>query len=547
MRFLSRFTVLALLSLVGTMACAQEAAPTEAGETAAVETGEASSPDLQQRVDAFFGVIVSNLMAPILFFEVPLPGAEWLQGAPEAGEAGAESPPPGIPLIILVLVMGGVFFTFRYGWVNILLFRHAIAVVRGHYDDPNDPGEISHFQALSSALAATVGLGNIAGVALAITMGGPGAVFWMWVTAIFGMSMKFSSCTLAQLYRRVGPDGHVLGGPMVYLKEGLHDVAPGFGTVLGMIFSPLFAVLTIFASFGGGNLFQSNQTYFILAQQFGLEDSLAFKLIVGVVLAILVALVVVGGIRRIGEVTSKLVPGMCLGYLFVAGIIIVANFTHIPTMMIDIISQAFSPDAIYGGFVGVLIMGMRRAAFSNEAGLGSAAIAHAAAKTDEPIREGLVAMLGPFIDTIVVCTATAFVILITDAHLAFRETAESVGGVRVTANAFATLGWIFPYFLALAVFVFAYSTLIGWAYYGERATEYLFGTAGLLPFRVVYVIVVVMGPLLSLQSVVDFADMMLLSMAFPNILGMVLLSGKVRKLKNDYVARLRSGAMVAER
>ena len=444
----------------------------------------------------------------------------------------------GIPLIICVLVLGGFFFTLRYGFINVRLFGHAIAVVRGHYDDPRDKGEISHFQALSSALAATVGLGNIAGVAVAITAGGPGAVFWMWITALFGMSMKFSSCTLAQVYRTFKPDGHVLGGPMVYLKVGIKERVPAMAW-FGAVLSPLFAVLTVFAAFGGGNMFQTNQTYNAINEIFNLQEHPVVKPAVGLIMAILVGVVIIGGIKRIGEVTSKLVPAMCLGYVLVCLAIVFVNYAAVPAMFVDIVSQAFTGPALFGGFLGVLIQGMKRAAFSNEAGLGSAAIAHAAAKTEEPIREGLVAMLGPFIDTIIVCTMTALAILASGVHLE----AEGLAGVSITAKAFADVSVFFPYFLAVAVFIFAYSTLLGWSYYGERAIEYLFGEKGIGPYRTAYVLVAILGPLVSLNNVVAFADMMLLSMAFPNILGMILLSGKVNDMKKAYIKRLKSGEM----
>jgi len=442
-----------------------------------------------------------------------------------------------IPVIVCVLFFGGFFFTIRYGFINLRLFRHSIDVIRGKFDKPEDDGEVSHFRALTSALSATVGLGNISGVAVAISVGGAGAVFWMWFTAVFGMSLKFSSCTLAQLYRRIGEDGRVLGGPMVYLEEGLKE--KGFA-VPGKVLAILFSVLTIFASLGGGNMFQANQTYSLFQSQvLGTQDVAAWApWVFGIVLAIPVGFVIIGGIKRIGEVTSRMVPTMCLFYCAVCATIIVLNITDVPQMFASIFSQAFQSDALFGGFIGVLVQGMRRAAFSNEAGLGSAAIAHAAAKTDEPVREGVVAMIGPFIDTIVVCTMTALTILITGAHLE-----EGLVGIEITAAAFGQLGTVVPYILFIAVFVFAFSTVISWAYYGERATEYLFGKAGILPYRVVYVSIVVLGPVLSLQAVLDFSDAVLLSMAFPNIVGMIFLSGKVKGLVDDYVGRLRSGEM----
>ncbi len=495
-----------LLMLMHTAAQAQEAA----------DTAVASTVGLQEQIDAVFGWMVDKVFAPVLFFEIF-----------------------HIPFIILVLVSGGIFFSTRYRYINIRLFRHAIDVVRGRFDDPNDPGEISHFKALTSALAATVGLGNIAGVAVAISWGGPGAIFWMWLTAFFGMSMKFSSCTLAQVYRQVDADGHVMGGPMVYLKKGIKEQVPSLAW-LGTIFGPLFAVLTIMASFGGGNMFQSNQTYAVAREIFHLENYPIFEPIFGVGIAVLVGIVIIGGIKRIGDVTSKLVPAMCIGYIAVCLVIVLANASQVPTILVDIVRQAFNPDAAFGGFVGVLVQGMKRAAFSNEAGLGSAAIAHAAAKTKEPIREGLVAMLGPFIDTTIVCTMTALAILSTGAHL--RADDKNVG-ISITVDAFNSVSPYLSWFLALAVFVFAYSTLISWSYYGERATEFLVGKKGIGPYRIAYVLVAILGPMLSLGSVIDFADMMLLSMAFPNIIGMVFLSGKVKAMKSDYIRRLKAGEM----
>ncbi len=449
--------------------------------------------------------------------------------------------PPGfpMPLILIVLAFGGIFFTIRYGFINVRLFKHSINVIRGKYDNPDDKGEISHFQALTSALSATVGLGNIAGVAVAIALGGAGAILWMWLSAFLGMSMKFSSCTFGQLYRDVDKDGHVLGGPMVYLEKGLKEKIASFPMV-GKVFGVIFAIFTICGSFGGGNMFQSNQTYELLANQFPLFQSFTWKIIIGVTLAVFVGIVIIGGIKRIGEVTSKLVPFMCIFYCVCCIFIIITNANLVPNLLLSIITGAFTPSAALGGFVGVLIQGVKRASFSNEAGLGSAAIAHSAARTDEPIREGVVAMIGPFIDTHCVCTMTALAILITGAHL----DPELAGkGAAITAKAFGSLGSIFPVFLTIAVVIFAYSTVISWSYYGERATEYLFGKKYIFLYRIIYVMVVVAGPILSLGAVIDFSDLAILSMAFPNIVGMVILSGKVKWLLDDYVERYTSGKM----
>jgi alanine or glycine:cation symporter, AGCS family len=528
------------------------------GGTALAQDGDTAANEpmsYQERVNARFEILVNNYLAPSLFWEV---GASYDGPHPLyqalcrliPGDQGpetviVETSRPGIPFIICVLVVGGVFFTLRYGFINLRLFRHSIRVILGKYDHPDHEGEISHFKALTTALSATVGLGNIAGVAIAIDMGGPGAVFWMWVTAVFGMSMKFSSCTLAQVHRRIKPDGRVLGGPMVYLDQGIRTLFPNL-LFLAKSLAILFALFTIMASFGGGNLFQANQTYVLFVDRFIADADNApgwLPWLMGVVLAFPVGLVIIGGIKRIGVLTARMVPAMCLGYCLICLFIIFFNAGQIPSMFASIFREAFNPSAaltgtFWGAFVVVLVNGMKRAAFSNEAGLGSAAIAHAAAKTDEPVREGVVAMIGPFIDTICVCTMTALAILITGAH-----EVEGLEGIQITAKALEQLGVLMPYFLFAAVYVFAFSTVISWGYYGERCTEYLVGENGIMPYRVVYVTVVILGPVLSLGAVVDFADMALLSMAFPNILGMLFLSGEVKRLVDDYVRRLRSGEM----
>jgi len=491
-----------------------------------VDTSQADK--YQGAVNLVFGEVVGYLFA-ILFYAVPVGFGV------------------NFPIVLLILIFGGFFFTLRFGFVNVRMFRHSIDVIRGRYDRPEDEGEVSHFQALTSALSATVGLGNIGGVAAAIAMGGPGAIFWMWVAAFLGMSMKFSSCTLAQYYRRIKPDGSVLGGPMVYLEEGIKDRFPTLAP-LGKIFGIIFAIFTVFAAFGGGNMYQGNQTFKIISGQFGVPSDKAW--IMGIIMAALVGMVIIGGIKRISEVTCKLVPAMCAFYCLVCLTIIFVNFGEVGRMLSSIISKAFTHEAGFGGLLGVAILhGSRRAAFSNEAGLGSASIAHAAAKTDEPIREGIVAMIGPFIDTIVVCTMTALTILITKSNidpttgLPFVGDVTSEQGVELTAAAFSTLGDWAPKMLCVAVIIFAYSTMISWSYYGERAIEYLFGERGIKPYRFVFVFFVIIGPIVSLSSVIDFSDMMLFSMGFPNILGMILLSGVVGKHARDYIGRLRSGEM----
>ncbi len=441
----------------------------------------------------------------------------------------------GFPMIIAVLVLGGIYYTFFFGWLSIRGFRHAIDVIRGHYDNPDDPGEISHFQALTSALSATVGLGNIAGVAIAVGTGGPGAVFWMVLTALFGMSSKLASCTLAVMYRNVKENGHVSGGPMYYLEHGLarKGLRP-----LGRTLAVAFALLTIGGSFGGGNMFQANQTIEALSTISPAVKSLDW--LIGSILAIFVAIVIIGGIRRIGSVTSRLVPSMCILYVMTSLLIIFYNAAEVPALLARIVSEAFTGSAIYGGALGVLIIGVRRAAFSNEAGLGSAAFAHAAAKTDEPAREGIVAMIGPFIDTIIICVMTALVCMITGV---FEDAELKNKGVAMTAAAFESFIPGARYVLAVAVVLFAYSTMISWSYYGERAWEYLFGDGATLIYRCIFVCFVFIGSVTDLENVLNFSDAMILGMAFPNILGGIILSPQIKQVLNEYWERYKSGEM----
>ncbi len=439
-----------------------------------------------------------------------------------------------LPVIVVWLMLGAVFFTLRFGFVNLRAFGHAIEVTRGKYDVGHSEGDVSHFQALAMALSATVGLGNIAGVAIAVGTGGPGAVFWMIVAGFLGMSSKFAECTLGQMYRTTDSRGKVSGGPMHYLHTGLSELSlPRLGKVL----SVLFAILCIGGSFGGGNMFQANQSYAQVASVFPMFQGEVGALVYGLLLSGLVGIVLIGGIDRIGQVASLIVPFMVGIYLIAAAFIVVVNAAAVPAAIADIVTSAFSPGAAFGGAIGVMVTGFRRAAFSNEAGVGSASIAHSAAATKEPVREGIVALLEPFIDTIVVCTTTALVLVITGAY----ET--EADGVVMTSRAFATVIPWFPAVLTLAVFLFAFSTMISWSYYGERCWGYLFGDRTTLVYKVLFVIAVVIGAVVNLRSVLDFSDLMILGMAFPNMLGGILLSGKVRARLTDYMQRLRSGAM----
>ncbi len=441
----------------------------------------------------------------------------------------------GMPLVVLWLIIGAIFFTLRMKFINIRAFRHSIEVVQGKYDDPNDSGEVSHLQALSAALSATVGLGNIAGVAIAIQLGGPGAVFWMTLVGFLGMSSKFAECTLAQMYRIVLPDGRVSGGPMHYLSRGLAEkgLRP-----LGKVLAVVFSVFCIGGSFGGGNMFQANQSYAGVAGVLPFFQDRSW--LYGIILASLTAVVIIGGIRRIGAVAEVLIPLMCITYFVAALWILLINIAEIPTAFATIVREAFAPQAATGGFVGVLVTGVRRAAFDNEAGVGSAPIAHAAARTEEPVREGIVALLEPFIDTIVVSNMTALVIVTTGVY---RNQGTDPDGIQMTFDAFSTgISW-FPFLLALAVFLFAFSTILSWGYYGERAWAYLFGEQSIKVYQAIYVIFVFIGSVVNLKSVIDLSDMMILAMAFPNLLGCFLMSGKVAAALEDYMKRLQVGQM----
>jgi AGCS family alanine or glycine:cation symporter len=441
----------------------------------------------------------------------------------------------GIPFIVIWLVLGALFFTIRMGFINIRGFRHSIDLAKGKYDDPDAPGQVTHFQALATAVSGTVGLGNIAGVAVAVSLGGAGATFWMIVCGLLGMSSKFVECTLGVKYRDILPDGRVFGGPMNYLRYGLEKRnMKGFGKVLAGV----FAVLAIGASFGGGNMFQANQSFEQLAGQFPMLAGNGFWF--GVVTAILVGVVIIGGISSIAKVTGKIVPIMASIYIVAALAVIIMNIQNIGPAFSAIFDGAFSPSALKGGILGVLVIGFQRAAFSNEAGVGSAAIAHSTAKTNNPPSEGFVALLEPFIDTVVVCTLTALVLIFTGMH-----EVEGMAGAQLTSDAFGSqISW-FPYILALAVFLFAFSTMISWSYYGMRAWTYLFGKSkrSEMLYKMLFLVFVVVGASVSLGAVLDFSDMMILAMSFPNIIGLYIMSGEVRKDLDGYLQKLKSNQL----
>ncbi len=445
-----------------------------------------------------------------------------------------------VPLVVAWLVIASLFLTFRMGFINIRAFKHALQVTSGKFTDPKAPGDVSHFQALTTALSATVGLGNIAGVAIAISMGGPGATFWMICAGLIGMTAKFTECTLGQQYRAIEPDGNVLGGPMQYLSKGLAEMGmPKFGKGLAVFFS----ILCIGGSLGGGNSFQVNQS--MNALQETVPILAVYPWAYGLIMATLVGIVIIGGIKRIASVADKIVPMMAVVYVLSALTVLFMNAGAIPGAFAAIYNGAFNADAMYGGFIGVLIIGFQRAAFSNEAGAGSAAIAHSAARTDYPVREGIVALLEPFIDTVVVCTMTALVIVITGAYNNPEYASLVTGnqGAALTSRAMGQEIAFFPYVLSVAVFLFAYSTMISWSYYGERCWVWMFGEKASMSYRILFLVFVFLGSIITARNVLDFGDLMILGMAFPNLVGVYLLHGKVKRELDAYWAKYKAGEL----
>ncbi len=435
----------------------------------------------------------------------------------------------GLPLVGL-LVGAGIIFSIFFGFPQLTMFKHAIDIVRGKYDKPEDEGEISHFQALTTALSATVGLGNIAGVAVAVAVGGPGAVFWLWIAGFIGMTTKFTEVTLALKYRDITPKGNVHGGPMFVLKNAFKG-----SKALGVL-AWLYAFFVILSSFGAGNMFQSNQMASIIETSTGVAPWIS-----GIVFAILAFIVLIGGIKRIANVTEKLVPLMVVLYVGGALVVVFANFSDIPDMFSLIFSSAFAGTAATGGFAGVvvkevIVQGIRRASFSSEAGMGSAAMAHSAAKS-EPIQEGIVALLEPFIDTICVCTITALALLSSGVW-----SDGDVQGVDLTARAFASvMGPAGSWIVTITVTMFAFSTLISWSYYGEQGVTYVFGEKGITPYRYVFVLFVFLGAIAKLSVVLNISDGVYGLLAIPNMVACFLLMPVVKKTLNEYKAKLKSG------
>jgi AGCS family alanine or glycine:cation symporter len=490
-----------------------------------------SKKTFETRIDAGFGIAL-DVVGFIPFFNLLNVTLLWGQAPPTDYK---------IPFVVLWLVVAAVFFTLRFGFINFRLFGHAVGVVSGKYTDPNEhgQGEVSHFQALTSALSATVGLGNIAGVAIAIATGGPGAMFWMMVAGTLGMTLKFTECTLAQQFRTIDAHGRVSGGPMHYLVDGLTQ--KGYGP-LGAFLGVFFMVFCVGGSFAGGCAFQVNQSLDLVKEQFGFFEDNGW--VYGTIMAIAAGVVIIGGIRRIAQTAEKIVPTMVGIYLVGVVCVLLYNFTAIPAAIGTILDGAFGGnqgDAVKGGLIGALVVGFQRAAFSNEAGVGSAAIAHSAARTEYPVREGIVALLEPFIDTVFVCSMTALVIVMSGVY---TDVGTDEGGAALTSRAFETVpflaGW-FPYVLLFAAVLFAFSTMISWSYYGERCWTKLFGPRSSLVYKFVFMGFVVLGSITSATNVLNFGDLMILTMAFPNVIGLYFLAGRVREELRGYLARKNAG------
>jgi len=438
-----------------------------------------------------------------------------------------------IPLIVCWLIFAAVFFTAYLGFINIRGFKHAIDIVRGKFSDPKHDGEITHFQALTTAVSGTVGIGNIGAVAVTVSLGGPGAIFWLAMAGFVGMTTKFVECTLGVKYRQINPDGTVSGGPMYYLRDGLkaRDMG-GLGKFLGLF----FAVSIVIGCLGIGNMFQSNQAYVQLLEATGGTNSalIGKGWVVGLIMAVFIAVIIIGGIKSIARVTSKLVPFMVLIYVIGSLIVIAMNAAELPRAFAEIFTGAFSMQGATGGILGIMILGFQRAAFSNEAGLGSAAIAHSAVKTETPLTEGFVALLEPFIDTVVICSLTGLVLV--TCFPTETLTGGGLSGIELTSAAFQSkLSWS-PLLLSIAAFIFAFSTMLAWAYYGIKGWTYIFGEGQgkEMIFSLIFCVFIVIGASVQLSAILDFADALIFVMAIPNLIGLYILAPEIKRDLQDY-------------
>jgi len=498
-----------------------EGATMSAPATVTEATPPPATPSTPGVTDTIFNII-NRALDTVLFFDI-------FFGQIKGGE---------FPFLVAWLAVGALFLTVRMGFVNLRMFRHAYHIIRGRYLSPNAKGEVTPFQALTTALSATVGLGNIAGVAIAMMIGGAGATFWMIVAGFLGMTAKFTEASLAQIFRQERSDGHIMGGAMEYLSRGFKDLGfPGFGKFMAVF----FCICAIGGSVGGGNMFQASQSLTAVKQHVSFLNDMPW--IFGLVLAVIVGLVIIGGLRRIAHVAEAVVPTMVIIYVAACLWIVLAHASEIPALIGHIVTSAFSVEAGVGGLIGAIVQGFKRAVFSSEAGIGSAAIAHATAKTEYPVRQGIVALLEPFIDTVVICTMTALVILITGVVADPQNAALVSGreGAALTGVAFGTVISWFPKILTLSVVLFAFSTMISWSYYGERCWTYLVGEKYSMIYRVLFVLLIIVGSITSPSAILDFSDLIFLSMAIPNYIGLYALHGLVKQQLQEYETRLRAG------
>ena len=464
--------------------------------------------NLDQQIDEAISPI-TGVISDVIFFSLNIAGLN-------------------VPVIAFWLITAGLMFSLYFRFPNIRYFGLALRIVRGQYTRDDEPGDLTHFQALSAALSGTVGIGNIAGVAVAISIGGPGAMFWMILAGLLGMATKMVECTLGVAYRRINADGTVSGGPMYYIHKGLAE--RGFAR-LGVFLAFLFAVFGIGGSI---TLFQVNQAFVQFSEATGFQDGLAF----GIVIAFAVGLVIIAGVRKIGLVAQTLVPLMAFVYLAAGFIILCLHLEQVPAAFVSIFVEAFAPEGVSGGVIGAMIIGLQRAAYSNEAGTGSAAIAHSAVKTREPSSEGLVALLEPFIDTIVVSTMTALIVIVTGAYKI-----QGLSGIEITSAAYASVFPWFPKILAIAVVLFAYTTMLTWSYYSVKCWTFLAGESyrAELGYKIVYCLLLSTGAVVSMKATIEFADSMFFAMAIPNVITLYILGPQVKREIEGYVARIRSG------
>ncbi|MCX4025853.1 alanine:cation symporter family protein [Endozoicomonas sp. SM1973] len=466
---------------------------------------------------------ISNALSTIVFFSIPILGAD-------------------VPLIVIWLACAAIFFTCYLKFINLRGFSHGLQLIRGDYSNPKAKGEISHFQAVATAISGTVGVGNIGGVAIAITIGGPGAAFWLVFAGFLSMSTKLVECTLGVMYRRHHEDGSVSGGPMYYLEHGIAEKGwPKLGKTMGIF----YALAMVVGCLGIGNMFQSNQAYIQFVNITGGEQSFfaEHSWLFGILIAGTVATVIIGGIHSIARVAERIVPLMAILYVVSTIVIISFNYQFIPTAFKLIFQGAFTSDGITGGMIGVMVIGFQRALFSNEAGLGSASIAHSAVKTNEPVSEGIVSLLEPFIDTIVICTLSSLVIITTAIPYGLMD--SGLKGIELTSAAFAYhISW-FPYPLALAALLFAFSTSIAWSYYGLKSWTYLFGSKknSQLIFKMIFCLFIALGCMVQLDSIIKISDALVFIIAIPNILGLYILAPKVKKELHQYMAKLQQGKL----